>query len=124
MTKDYVIVMFTVGPSMPPTNLTESIQDSSTIIFNWDQPNGRHNGMIREYRVNITEVETGRMFQVVSATTNLVVSNLHPYYTYEWIVTAFTVSEGPYSNTSSVTTPEDGRYYNLVATNNYSTSTI
>ena len=93
---------------MSPTNLTGFGQDSSTIVLYWEAPDGLHNGIIREYRVTITEVETGRMFQEVTPITTLVVSNLHPDYTYEWMVTAFTVKEGPYSNVSSVETPEDG----------------
>ncbi len=82
--------------------------DSVSILLNWDQPDGRHNGIIREYRLNITELDTGRVFYNVSATTSLFVSNLHPDYTYQWTVTAFTVGEGPYSVFSTVTTLEDG----------------
>lgn len=93
---------------MSPANLSAITQDSSTILLSWDEPSGRHNGIIQEYRVNITEVETGRMFQHVSTTTSLTVMNLHPDYTYNWIVAAFTVAEGPYSNIMSITTPEDG----------------
>ena len=97
-----------IDPSMSPSNLTASVQDSTTIQLSWAVPVGRHNGIIREYRLNITEIETGRVFQQTSATTMLVVSSLHPDYTYEWTVTAFTVGEGPYSITSRVTTLEDG----------------
>ncbi len=93
---------------MSPSNPTGSVQDSTTIQLSWNAPTGRHNGIIREYRLNITEIETGRVFQQISATTSLTVSNLHPDYTYEWIVTAFTVREGPYSTPSRVTTLEDG----------------
>lgn len=94
---------------MSPSNLTGMAQDSATIFLSWDQPDGRHNGIIREYRLNITEMETGRMFRTVSATSSQVINNLHPDYTYEWMVTAFTVGEGPYSYTHRVTTLEDGK---------------
>ena len=93
---------------MSPSNLTGMAQDSVTILLSWDQPTGRHNGIIREYRLNITEVETGRVFNNISATTSLVICNLHPDYTYEWTVTAFTVGEGPNSYSHRVTTFEDG----------------
>lgn len=96
---------------MSPTNLTGLAQDSSTVVLSWEEPGSGHNGIIREYRVNFTEVETGRVFQEVSPTTSLVVSGLHPDYTYEWMVTAFTVGEGPFSIMSSVTTLEDGMVY-------------
>ena len=84
-------------------------QDSATIFLSWNEPNGQHNGIIREYRLNITEVETGRVFHQIAATTNVVINNLHPDYTYEWAVTAITVGEGPYSSLHSVTTLEDGK---------------
>ena len=93
---------------MPPLNLTGLVQDSGTVVLSWDQPAGRHNGIIREYRLNLTEVDTGRVFDGVSATTTLLINNLHPDYTYEWRVTAFTVGEGPYSISHRVTTFEDG----------------
>ena len=99
-----------LGPALSPTNLTGSALDSTTIQLYWTQANPPHHGIIREYRVNITEFETGNVIQQVSLTTSLVVSNLHPDYTYYWIVTAFTVAEGPYSGSSSVTTPEDGMH--------------
>ena len=110
---DSFIILFS-GPSNSPSNLTGLPQDSTTISLTWDQPGDPHNGIIIEYRLNITEVEIGRMFQETSGTTSLVISNLHPDYTYEWVVTAFTVGEGPYSITSRVTTPEDGNISNRV----------
>lgn len=78
-------------------------------MLGWDVPGTPHNGIIREYRLNITEVETGRVIQEVAATDTVTVGNLHPDYSYDWIVTAFTVEVGPYSVSSRVTTPEDGR---------------
>ena len=48
------------------------------------------------------------MFQRVSTTTSIEITSLHPFYVYEWTVSAFTVGEGPYSSISTVTTPEDG----------------
>jgi receptor-type tyrosine-protein phosphatase Q len=90
-------------------NLVGSALDASTIVLGWDVPGQPHNGIIREYRLNITEVETGRVIQDIAATTNLTVGSLHPDYSYDWIVTAFTVGLGPYSLSSRVTTPEDGK---------------
>ena len=49
------------------------------------------------------------MFQRVSTTTFIEITSLHPFYVYEWTVSAFTVGEGPYSSISTVTTPEDGK---------------
>lgn len=104
---------------MSPSNLTGMAQDSATILLSWSQPDGHHNGIIREYRLNITELETGVAFRHVSTTTSLAINNLHPDYTYELTVTAFTVGEGPYSYSHRVTTPEDGKKNINLKINNY-----
>lgn len=99
-----------VVPDMSPANLTGRAQDSTTISLSWNQPGGHHNGIIREYRLNITELETGQVFlHNASAATSLVIGNLHPDYTYQWSVAAYTVGEGPYSYSHALTTFEDGK---------------
>jgi len=65
--------------------------------------------MVVEYRVNLTEILTGQVFVRVTANTFLEVTSLHPDYEYEWVVTAFTVSVGPYTAIVNVRTPEDGK---------------
>ena len=66
------------------------------------------NGRIVEYRVNVTEVITGRVFVLVSTTTSLEITSLHPDYVYQWVVTAVTIGVGPYTAMSTIRTPEDG----------------
>ena len=58
--------------------------------------------------MNVTEIETGQHVQRAVTTMSVVIATLHPFYTYSWTVTAVTVGEGPYSPSSTVTTPEDG----------------
>jgi len=83
--------------------------DSSTVLLSWNLPKDPLNGIIQEYIINITETDTGRMFQEISITSRTTVSSLHPDYTYSWTVTAVTISVGPYSSLLSFTTPEDGK---------------
>ena len=84
--------------------------NSRTVSFTWEAPPEEdRNGIIREYHINVTELETGREFQVVSSTTSISVSSLHPYYTYQWAVSAFTIGEGPFSAIQSILTPQDGK---------------
>ncbi len=105
---------------MPPNNLSSVIVDSSTVALNWDEPEGRHNGIISQYKINLTELETGREFQESSITTNVILNNLHPDYTYTWVVTAATIAEGPYSGSSTFTTPEDGKiFFKLPSSSKY-----
>ena len=66
--------------------------------------------MIREYRINVTEVETGvlRQFTTPADVRELVVGDLHPYYFYRSTIVAFTIEVGPYSTAINVRTQEAG----------------
>ena len=99
-----------IVPVSAPLNPSGMAINSRTLSFSWEEPAvEHHNGIIREYHINITEVDTGRTFQVVSSTTSISVSSLHPYYTYRWAVSAFTISEGPFTSIQTISTPQDGR---------------
>ena len=50
-----------------------------------------------QYVVNITERETGLMFQRITTQTSITLSSLHPDYIYECRVSAVTIGEGPFS---------------------------
>ena len=105
-----LLVLWLTVPVNAPLNPTGVAINSRTLSFTWEAPPEEdRNGIVREYRVNITELETGRVFQMVSSTTSILVSSLHPYYTYQWAVAAFTVGEGPFSAIQSILTPQDGR---------------
>ena len=83
--------------------------DSRTLSLAWEEPQEEdRNGIIRQYHINVTEVNTRRQFQVVSTTTSISISSLHPDYTYQWTVAAFTIGLGPFSISETISTPEDG----------------
>ena len=85
--------------------------DSRTLMISWMPPPFEHqNGIIREYQVNITESETEMVYHLTTAATSLTVPSLHPFYTYNCTVAAFTVAEGPYSLEVNITMPEDGTF--------------
>ena len=67
-----------------------------------------HNGVITEYRVNVTVTNTEEQFQLSTGDTEITISNLHPYYLYMCTVTAVTVAEGPYTASIAVRTAEAG----------------
>ena len=58
----------------------------------------------------MTEIETGVTSQLmVAGATQLVIDTLHPYYVYNFYISAATtVGQGPYSPVFSIQTPEDG----------------
>ena len=70
------------------------------------------NGIITEYVLNVSVLETGEQFQrrAQGTATSLSVESLHPDYTYTYIVAAGTsVGRGPFSMSRSVKMPEDGK---------------
>lgn len=100
-----------IAPTSPPVSVQGSSTDSTTITLTWMPPPAEfHNGIVREYLINITELETGRKFQQMSSTTSASLVMLHPYYVYQIAIAAVTVSAGPYSEALDLRTLEDGTY--------------
>ena len=82
---------------------------SSGFLLSWSAPPAvNHNGIIRNYTINITEENTGRQLQLTSNTNSQRVESLHPYYNYTCAVSTVTVAAGPYSVPVAITTLEDG----------------
>lgn len=86
------------------------VLNSTSFRLRWNPPpEEHHNGEIRMYRVNVTEIRTGRLLLFSTPVTELVVSGLHPYFRYESVVSAVTVDEGPYSAAVGIRTHEAGK---------------
>lgn len=88
------------------------IVDSSSIAHNgftlqWSPPGPEYqNGMVDSYLITVVEVETGVVKNYTSQSTTYYISPLHPAYTYQCTVAAYTVGLGPFSNITVVTTAE------------------
>ena len=97
-------------PTMAPRNPSSVTRSSRAIYCTWTPPPQDHqNGVIVEYRVNVTELITGRSFVRVTSNVFLEISSLHPDYEYRWIATAVTVGVGPYATAVTIRTPEDSK---------------
>lgn len=84
---------------------------STSVEVVWSEPDSRgHNGVIRSYILLISEVEGETSFNLASTSTQVTVTNLHPFYTYRISVAAITISPGPYSTQVTITTLQDGMY--------------
>lgn len=68
------------------------------------------NGAIQHYTVNVIERHTGRQWTFFVVDRALHVGSLHPYYYYEYNVSATTTGEGPFSATYSVQTKQECKY--------------
>ena len=111
MCYDQTCIFFFSAPASHPSNSTGYALNSTHIYLTWDPPPPEDvNGVIREYRINVTEVETGvlRQFTTPANVRELVVGPLHPYYSYRSTIVAFTIQVGPYSTAITVRTEEDG----------------
>ncbi len=98
------------APSSPPTNLMITELLSRSLHVSWDPPLPESaNGIIRKYILNLTRQDTGRTLVKDSYNTTIAFRSLHPYTSYYLTVSAFTVSEGPYTAAIQIDTPEDGK---------------
>ena len=99
------------APSSSPVNPTGSAADSRTLILTWNPPPFEdQNGIIREYKILVVELETMFTFTVVSYSLTATIGSLHPNYNYQCSITAVTISDGPYTQVFTITTPEDSKF--------------
>ena len=107
----YTLLLYLpTAPSAPPQNLSGFAVDHTTISLRWNPPPVHlQNGNITHYEINITEQETGLVFGYSTTDTSIDISSLHPDYTYDCVVAAFTVALGPYSASISVRVLEAGK---------------
>ena len=92
-------------------NIAALSVSSTNVQLSWNPPpTDQQNGIITDYYINMTEVETGVTVQLtVTGATSLLIDALHPYYVYNFFISAATVvGRGPYSTLFSIRTPEDG----------------
>ena len=72
------------------------------------------NGIIREYHVNLVEVDTAQLLTYTTTNLFITIQSLHPFYTYNCSVSAFTVDTGPFSNEAVISLPQDGKFNMII----------
>ena len=93
---------------MPPTIVDATIISSTTVNLSWDAPfQADQNGIIHQYHINLTEVDTTRQWPLISMTNTFLLTFLHPYNTYQYSIAAVTISTGSYTKLFNFTTPPD-----------------
>ena len=88
--------IYFIVPTTSPVLHNGMALNPKTIHLSWSPPD-EPNGVVREYRVTVTETNTGNVYSYVSFSTSIEITSLHPAYTYECSVAAFTIGLGPYS---------------------------
>jgi receptor-type tyrosine-protein phosphatase Q len=96
------------APDSPPQHPNAIALSPYSIHITWDPPLLQdHNGVIREYQVNVIEHSSNQLIQETTNQTQLIVDGLRPFHTYHCSILAVTVDEGPYTVNVSVVTEED-----------------
>ena len=90
---------------------------STSITLRWEAPLADlQNGIIRSYHISVVELETGRvrLFTTSSVDRLLIVNLLHPFYTYNCTIAAYTIGPGPSISVSVQTLPEGTYVYRML----------
>ena len=120
--------MLHAAPSAAPEQILVSIVSSTAVKIEWDPPRLEdRNGIIREYIINITELNTGNSWQLAvgngtvtgdfwqqtvgNNTVTTFIDSLHPFYLYSFSIAAQTIALGPFTASVIVEMPEDGKYF-------------
>ena len=100
----------TSEPSASPQGVSHTAVTTTSVDLSWSPPPAaHHNGIIRHYTVRVVVEDTGEEFTINSADPQITIRSLHPYYIYNFSVSAVTVSPGPYSDLHIVQTLPDGK---------------
>ena len=116
-------VCFFAAPSASPVMTSSASVTSNGFTINWAPPGSEfQNGVILHYVIQIYVVETGTTLQYTSTSTSFTLQSLHPAYTYQCRIAAYTVGLGPFSSPFTIITDEEGvclfitimHYYNYI----------
>ena len=105
------------APVGQATNLSVVTVGKTSVHLEWEHPaEDTHYGVIREYRINVTELESGSVSRLFTdgEETEITIQSLHPYYTYHINIVPFTIEEGDNHTEITVRTKEDGKFFLLV----------
>lgn len=113
-TYDMIVFLMYTAPSASPSSVMSTVINSTAITVSWSPLNqSATNGVIRHYKVSITNAVTESEEVLTTTTPNLTITMLTPFTQYSVRVAAFTIGSGPYSNPIYVMTAEDGELYIL-----------
>ena len=88
--------------------------DSSRVVFEWVAPSAEDsNGIVIGYTVRVTGQDSNELRELQTNMTSIQVDNLHPFYSYVFIVAARTeAGVGPFSPVIHLQMPSAGMFIN------------
>lgn len=95
-------------PTIAPDNVNISALNATAVYLSWDGVITRV-GIIRDYIIRVSEVDTGTKMEYRTSFTFLTIP-VHPDYVYSCSVSAFTVASGPFSDVVTIRAPQDGMF--------------
>lgn len=100
------------APSGPPRNVRVSVLSAHSVNLTWSPPHLEDcSGFISGYRVRVTLSDLGSSIQLTSNAGYLVVNDLLPHRTYNFVVAAHTaVGDGPFSSPVTILTDPSGMW--------------
>lgn len=102
---------FSSAPSAAPSDFNVATPSTTSLLLTWSSPpDSYQNGIIRSYVVKIVEVNSDNVMVYSTTATTLTVGPVYPFTSYECSVAAVTVSQGPFSGSVVVQTPQDGKH--------------
>ena len=102
-------MLLSTEPLSAPEFLDITSANSVSFSISWlPPPIEETNGIIREYSIILTELDTGNEVDLRTNETEYFFADLHPYYTYRSSVAASTVGLGPYTDPLTVQLDEEG----------------
>ena len=103
------------APGGPPESVNALPLDPTSLTISWGPPQLElRNGIIQQYRVMVTEVETGVVTTLYTEATTVNLTSLHPYYTYSCTIAAETSALGPFSYPVQIQLPESGMCHGVL----------
>ncbi|XP_019848636.1 PREDICTED: phosphatidylinositol phosphatase PTPRQ-like [Amphimedon queenslandica] len=95
-------------PSTSPSIVSVTAINSSTLSLSWNPlASSDANGIVREYIVDVFVQDLSEHYQYSTVNTSLILTELHPYYTYTVYIAAVTIGRGPFSSGSSIRMPQN-----------------
>ena len=105
----YTYVYLISAPVSSPRDVSATLITSTSFTLTWLPPiEDDVNGIITGYIVSVIVNETQESLVYNTTTTNLTISQLHPFYIHHCSVSCVTIASGPYSIPTDVQTLQDG----------------
>ena len=101
-----IIIICTIPapPISPPTNIEVHPFNATAAFLSWRPPLAENrNGIIREYDIEIVELNTTKTFMYTIQDPYVLIDNLDPDKVYVFRIAALTTSKGPFSEMFTIT---------------------